>query len=84
MTPIIPVVIALSTLAAVTRFILRDIETRWQIVTFWLIAAAWEWGLKPVMHWSDPSITAFVVTALGIALASSCVKWSIEGVSWPW
>jgi hypothetical protein len=84
MTSIFQTVLAFSTLAAVTRFILRDIETRWQIVTFWLIAAAWEWVVKPMCKGANPSATTFFAATIGITIASSCVKWSIEGISKPW
>ncbi len=75
----------LVALAILSRFMLLDTYSRWQIAAFWLLAALLEWGVKPRIGLKARWLTA-LATAIATTLAILAVRWHVEGLcphTWP-
>lgn len=65
-------------IAALSRWTLRTIETRWQVLALWAVAAIWQFAMKPALGFRS-SGTIFAVDVGVVLLACESVKWLIEG-----
>lgn len=65
-------------IAALSRWTLRTIETRWHVLALWAVAGAWQFALKPALGFR-PSGTIFAADVGVVLLVCATVKWLIEG-----
>ncbi|MGI4733241.1 MAG: hypothetical protein ACRYFW_16070 [Janthinobacterium lividum] len=63
---------------ALSRFSFRTFETRWQILIFWAVVVAYQFGVRPLMG-RRVSPRSAVLDAVTVAVAIVVVKVAIEG-----
>ena len=63
---------------AASRFSLRHVETRWQIVAFWTAAAAYQYALRPARG-QRGSAAALALAGISATAAIGAMKVAIEG-----
>jgi hypothetical protein len=71
--------------AAVSRYLLPDIESRKQIITFWIIAICVEFVVKPKLGIRQSCALA-VLSGVCATTAILLVRWHIKGLcphTWP-
>lgn len=66
--------IGFSFAAALTRYLIFDIETRMQIAAFVVLAAVWGWTNR------RSGLVGFIVNSVASAAAIIAVRWWLEGL----
>lgn len=64
---------------AASRFSFRHFETRWQIIIFWAFAAAYQFGVRPIIG-RRGSVGELAVDCVAAGAAIVALKVAIEGV----
>ena len=62
----------------VSRFLLRQTETRWQIIAFWLAIALYQLVLRPAFG-RRLSLASFALDIAAVTVAIVAMKVAIEG-----
>ncbi len=71
--------IAFGILAAICRFLVRSgVETRYQILVFWLLAGYFEKSRKDLS--GQVRIARFIASALAVAAGAVTVRVCLEGI----
>jgi predicted cobalt transporter CbtA len=81
----IAVIMALSALAALSRYSFIHTESRVQITAFWILSGFAEWGLKPLLG-IEPKLAIWLITGVCTTSTILLVRWSLEGLcphTWP-
>lgn len=63
---------------AASRFVLREVETRWQIAGFWAAVVGYQFGIRPALG-RRVSPASAALDGVCVAAAIIAVKVAIEG-----
>lgn len=81
----IAIFVAVVSFAALSRYLLTEIETRLQILVFLILAVCVEWIVKPLLGVRSQWLLA-ILTGLCSTIAIILVRWYLEGLcphTWP-